>query len=66
MTSGLKKKKSLYLSILKEVTWPLILLPKLKKYQLLEVLRHGNEDEKVETNTQKPCFSTLALMVFLS
>lgn len=50
---------------MKEVPWPLILLPKLKKYQLLEVLRHGNEDEKVETHTQKPCFSTLALMVFL-
>lgn len=35
-------------------------LPKLKKYQLTEVLRQDNEDEEVET---KPCFQTLALML---
>lgn len=38
----------------------LMLLPKLKKDQLTEVLRQDNEDEEVET---KPCFQTLALML---
>lgn len=38
------------------VPWPSILLPKLKKYQLIEVLRHSNVDEEVETNTQSLVF----------